>query len=97
MYVSHLRSRSLNPVKISLQKCVHRYDTWYIKKKFQVCVNIFCEDSDEGVCEYAELIAKRCKADYEIQIDETLDFCGRYKIKVLNTPALSILSYNKCC
>ena len=49
-----------------------------IKKKFQVCVNIFCEEGDKGVCEYADIIAQRCEANYGSHIDNTLDFCCKY-------------------
>ena len=61
-----------------LQTCIHRNDTWDIKKKFQVCVNIFCKEGDSGVCEYADIIAQKCEHAYGIQIDQMLDFCCKY-------------------
>jgi hypothetical protein len=48
-----------------------------VKEFYLICVKIYCEKGQPGVCDFAENVAEICEEKFYITIDGELDECGK--------------------
>ncbi|KAK2149428.1 hypothetical protein LSH36_453g02046 [Paralvinella palmiformis] len=58
------------------RKCMNAFDVGRVKEFYSMCLDIFCDKGEKGVCEFAANLGDICDEKYDITINGGPDFCA---------------------